>query len=96
MLDFKNLRESIKSLFGDEKLSAEQAETLGKVSGQIDLMEKEAKDFEDKHEELRTKYVALVKNTTFDKPSISDDNDDKPTEKSLMDFLVEEANKRTK
>lgn len=96
MLDFKNLRESIRSLFGDEKLTPEQAETLGKVSGQIDQMEKEVKTFQDNHEELRTKYVELVKNTTFDKPSVSDDNNDKPTEKTLMDFLVEESNKRAK
>ena len=95
MLDFKNLRESIKSLFGDEKLTPEQAETLGKVSGQIDMMEKEVKTFQDSHEELRTKYVELVRNTTIDKPLPSGE-EDKPTDKSLFDFLKEEANKRNK
>jgi len=94
MIDFKNLRDSIKGLFGDN-LTPEQAESVGKVYGTIDNIEKEIKSFEESHETLRTKYVELVKNTTIDKPSVSDDND-KPTEKSLMDFLVEEANKRTK
>ena len=94
MIDFKNLRDSIKGLFGDN-LTPEQAESVGKVYGTIDNIEKEIKSFEESHETLRTKYVELVKNTTIDKPSVSDDND-KPTDKSLMDFLVEEANKRTK
>lgn len=94
MIDFKNLRDSIKGLFGDN-LTPEQAESVGKVYGTIDSIEKEIKSFEESHESLRTKYVELVKNTTIDKPSVSDDND-KPTEKTLMDFLVEESNKRTK
>ena len=95
MLDFKTLRESIKSMFGDDKLTPEQAETLGKVSGQIDNMEKEVKIFEGKHEELRTKYVELVKNTTFDRPNEVAGSDEPKKQKSLQDFLIEEANKRS-
>ena len=58
-------------------------------------MEKEIKSFEESHETLRTKYVELVKNTTIDKPINSEDND-KPTDKTLLDFLIEESNKRSK
>lgn len=93
MLDFNALRESIKSMFG-ESITPEQAETLGKVSGQIDNMEKEVKIFEGKHEELRTKYVELVKNTTFDRPNDSGSDNQPKQQKSLEDFLIEEANKR--
>ena len=92
MIDFKNLRDSIKGLFG-ENLTPEQAESIGKVYGTIDNMEKEIKSFEESHETLRTKYVELVKNTTIDKPI---DSDDKPTDKTLLEFLIEESNKRTK
>ena len=99
MIDFKNLRDSIKGLFGDN-LTPEQAESIGKVYGTIDNMEKEikVKDFPNLrtvYETLRTKYVELVKNTTIDKPINSDDND-KPTDKTLLDFLIEESNKRSK
>ena len=94
MIDFKNLRDSIKGLFGDN-LTPEQAESIGKVYGTIDNMEKEIKSFEESHETLRTKYVELVKNTTIDKQINSDDND-KPTDKTLLDFLIEESNKRSK
>ena len=92
MIDFKNLRDSIKGLFG-ENLTPEQAESIGKVYGTIDNMEKEIKSFEESHETLRTKYVELVKNTTIDKPI---DSDDKPTDKTLLEFPIEESNKRTK
>lgn len=92
MLDFKNLRESIKALFGDEKLTPEQAESLGKISGQIDSMEKEVKDFQDSHETLRAKYVELVKNSSFDKPI--EEHKQEEQEKTLMDYLLEESKKR--
>ena len=95
MIDFKNLRDSIKGLFGDN-LTPEQAESVGKLYGTIDNMEKEIKSFEESHETLRTKYVELVKNTTIDKPINSDDNDKTTEDKTLLDFLIEESNKRTK
>ena len=94
MIDFKNLRDSIKGLFG-ENLTPEQAESIGKVYGTIDNMEKEIKTFEENHETLRTKYVELVKNTTIDKP-VNSDESDKTTDKTLLEFLIEESNKRTK
>lgn len=92
MLNFQKLRESIKDVF-EKDITPDQAEQLGRINACIDSMEEEAKQIDGETEKLRTKYVELVKNTTIDKPMpINEDN--KTSQKSLLDFMKDEANKK--
>ena len=89
-MDFNKIRDLLKGLITDS-IPTEEVEAIGKISGEIDNLEKEEQDFIQKHEDLRKKYIEVIKNSSF-KPSKSDDDNPKP--KSLEDCFQEQIDKR--
>ena len=92
-MDWKKLKASVSGLITD-KTSPEDAEKIAGISSQLDMAEKEEQAFTEKYDGLRAKYVDLVKNTNFP----PEDQKSKPNaqEKTLEDYLKEEANKSKK
>ena len=91
-MDFNKVRELLKGLITDST-PTEDVEKIGKISGEIDNLEKEEQDFLQKHEDLRKKYIEVIKDTNF-KPSKNDE--DNPQPKSLEDCFQEQIDKRKK
>ena len=88
-MDFKELKESLKNAFGSD-LTPEQAETLGSLNAKVEELEKEHEKEAKSHEELRIKYINLVKDTSFNGEPKKQDN---PQPKTMMECLEEERNK---
>ena len=91
-MDFNKVRELLKGLI-DDSTSTEKVEAIGKISGQIDNLEKEDKDFLQKHEELRKKYIDVIKDTSFKGTPKEEGN---PEPKSLEECFQEQIDKRKK
>ena len=88
-MKYEKIREMLKGLITDST-PTEEVEKIGKISGEIDNLEKEDKDFLEKHESLRKKYIEVVKDTSFKEPPKDEEN--KP--KSLEECFQEQINKR--
>lgn len=84
-MDFSKIKDLLKGLIND-KTSTEEAEKIGKISGEIDTLENEQKDFVAKHEELRNKYIEAVKNSSF-KGNPTDEKEEETKPKSFEDCV---------
>ena len=89
-MDFNKVREMLKGLIKDST-PTEDVEEIGKISGEIDNLEKEEQDFLQKHEELRKKYIDVIKDSSF---KVNPKEDDNPQPKSLEDCFQEQIDKR--
>ena len=92
MANYEALREKVKTLLSSKDITPEQAELIGKISGEIDNAEAEDKKFLEKHEELRTKYVELVKSASF--PETPKEKTEETEQHDLAYYLSEEAKKK--
>ena len=91
MANFDKIRAEIETAFKGN-ITTEQAEALGRLKSVVDEAEKEDKDFIQKHEELRVKYIEAVKNQAFvGEPKVKDEEP-----KDLAYYLQKEANKSKK
>ena len=89
-MDFTQVRALLKSLITDST-STEEAEAIGKLSGEIDNLEKQDNEFIQSHEELRRKYIEVIKDTSFaGKPK--EEQEEKP--KTLEECINEQIDKR--
>lgn len=94
MANYEAIREKVKTLLSSKDITPEQAELIGKISGEIDNVEAEDKKFLEKHEELRTKYIDLVKTASF--PETPKEKEKEETEShDLAYFLDEEVKKKS-
>ena len=91
-MDFTQIRQLLKDLITDST-PTEEAEKIGKISGEIDNLEKEEQDFLKAHEDLRKKYIEVIKDTSF-KGAPKEENDPQP--KTLEECFAEEIAKRKK
>ena len=87
MAKYDTIREAIKGVF-DENITPEQAEKLGRINAIIDEAEKKDNEFIAKHEELRTKYINAIKDSSFAGEPKATEQQDEP--KSLEYFLHQE------
>ena len=85
-MDFSKIRNLVKSLVNDNT-STEEAEKIGKISGEIDNLEHEETELVTKHEELRVKYIEAIKNSSFTGEPKEDKTDDQPKPKSFEDCV---------
>ena len=90
MANFEKIREAIKRAF-EGNITPEQAENLGRINAVVDEAEKENNEFVAKHEELRTKYINAIKETSFAGEPKNENQDSEP--KDLAYYLKEEAKK---
>ena len=88
-MDFTQVRELLKGLITDST-STEDVEKIGKISGEIDNLEKADKEFLQSHEELRKKYIEVIKDTSFAGTPKEDD----PKPKTLEECMQEQIAKR--
>ena len=93
MANYEALREKVKTLLTSKDITPEQAELIGKITGEIDNAEAEDKKFLEKHEELRTKYVELVKSASF--PETPKEKNEETEQHDLAYFLNKEAEKKS-
>ena len=89
-MDFNKVRELLKGLITDST-PTEEVEKIGKISGEIDNLEKEEQDFLKSHEDLRKKYIEVIKDTSFKGAPKEEDN---PQPKSLEECFQEQIDKR--
>lgn len=88
-MDFIKIKELLKGLI-TESTSTEEAEKVGAITQEVDNAEKEYAGFVEKHEELRKKYIDVIKDTSFkEKPK-----EENPDPKSLEDCIQEQIAKR--
>lgn len=89
-MDFTQVRELLKGLITDST-STEEVEKIGKISGEIDNLEKQDKEFLQSHEELRKKYIDVIKDSAFiGKPK----EEETPKAKTLEECIQEQLDKR--
>ena len=89
-MDFNQVRELLKGLITDST-STEDVEKIGKISGAIDELEKEELILINSHEDLRKKYIAVIKDTSFQGQPKQEEN---PQPKSLEECMQEVIAKR--
>lgn len=89
-MDFTKVRELLKGLITDST-PTEEVEKIGKISGEIDNLEKEGQDFLKSHEDLRKKYIEVIKDTSFKGAPKEEDN---PQPKTLEECFQEQIEKR--
>lgn len=88
-MDFNKIKELLKGLITDS-MSTEDVEKVGAITQEVDNAEKEYTGFVEKHEELRKKYIDVIKDTSFkEKPK-----EDNPDPKTLEDCIQEQIAKR--
>lgn len=95
MANYEAIREKVKTLLSSKDITPEQAELIGKISGEIDNAEAEDKKFLEKHEELRTKYVELVKTASFPETP-KEKTDEEQEHHDFAWYLEQEAKKKSK
>ena len=88
-MDFTQVRTLLKALITDST-STEEVEAIGKISGEIDNLEKQDKEFIQSHENLRKKYIEVIKDTSFTGKPKEDD----PKPKTLEECMQEQIEKR--
>ena len=87
-MDLNKVRDLIKSLI-TESATDEQLQTFGQITGELENLEKEQANLVEKHEELRKKYIDVIKDVSFnEKPK----DDNKPM--SLEEAIQEQIDKR--
>ena len=88
-MDFTQVRELLKGLITDST-STEEVEKIGKISGELDNLEKQDKEFLQSHEELRKKYIEVIKDSSF----IGKPKEETPKAKTLEECIQEQIEKR--
>ena len=89
-MDFNQVRELLKGLITDST-PTEDVEKIGKISGAIDELEKEELALIDSHEDLRKKYIDVIKDTSFKGQPKQEEN---PQPKSLEECMQEVISQR--
>ena len=89
-MDFNQVRELLKGLITDST-STETVEQIGKINAGIDELEKEELALINSHEDLRKKYIDVIKDTSFKGQPKQDEN---PQPKSLDECMQEVIAKR--
>ena len=89
-MDFTKIKELLKGLITDST-PTEEVEAIGKISGEIDNLEQEEQDFIAKHEELRKKYIEVIKDSNFKGITKEEGN---PQPKTLEECFQEQIEKR--
>ena len=89
-MDFNQVRELLKGLITDST-STEDVEKIGKISGAIDELEKEELTLINSHEDLRKKYIDVIKDTSFKGQPKQEEN---PEPKSLEECMQEIISQR--
>ena len=89
-MDFNQVRELLKGLITDST-STEDVEKIGKMSGAIDELEKEELTLINSHEDLRKKYIDVIKDTSFKGQPKQEEN---PEPKSLEECMQEVISQR--
>lgn len=88
-MDLSKIKEMLKGLINDST-TTEQVEQIGAINQELDNADKEYTDLIAKQEDLRKKYIEVVKDTSFtQKPK---DEPEQP--KSLEDCIQAEIEKR--
>ena len=88
-MDLSKIKEMLKELINDST-TTEQVEQIGAINQELDNAEQEYTDLIAKQEDLRKKYIEVVKDTSFtQKPK---DEPEQP--KSLEDCIQAEIEKR--
>lgn len=88
-MDFNKVRELLKGLITDST-PTEEVEAITKVSVAVDELEKQEQDLIKSHEDLRKKYIEVIKDTSF-KGAPKEDN---PEPKTLEECFQEQIAKR--
>ena len=89
-MDFNQVRELLKGLITDST-PTEDVEKIGKISGAIDELEKEELTLINSHEDLRKKYIDVIKDTSFKGQPKQEEN---PQPKSLEECMQEVISQR--
>lgn len=90
-MDYTQIINTLKSLI-NENTSAEEIETITKVSIDIQSAEKEHNELMDTCESLRQKYIKAIQNSAFpEKP----ESNDPPKAKTFEDCVQEQIDKRS-
>ena len=88
-MDLNKIKEMLKGLI-NESTTTEQVEQIGAINQELDNVNQEYTDLIAKQEDLRKKYIEVVKDTSFaQKPK---DEPEQP--KSLEDCIQAEIEKR--
>ena len=88
-MDLSKIKEMLKELINDST-TTEQVEQIGAINQELENADKEYTDLVAKQEDLRKKYIEVVKDTSFtQKPK---DEPEQP--KSLEDCIQAEIEKR--
>ena len=88
-MDLSKIKEMLKGLINDST-TTEQVEQIGAINQELDNADKEYTDLIAKQEDLRKKYIEVVKDTSFtQKPK---DEPEQP--KSLEECIQQEIEKR--
>ena len=89
-MDFNKVRELLKGLITDST-PTEEVEAITRVSVAVDELEAQEQDLIKSHEDLRKKYIEVIKDTSF-KGAPQEESDPQP--KSLEECFAEEIAKR--
>ena len=89
-MDFNQVRELLKGLITDST-STETVEQIGKINAGIDELEKEELALISSHEDLRKKYIDVIKDTSFKGQPKQEEN---PEPKSLEECMQEVISQR--
>lgn len=87
-MDFNQVRELLKGLITDST-PTEDVEKIGKISGAIDELEKEELTLIDSHENLRKKYIDVIKDTSFKgQPKQEENSQPKSLEECMQEVIA--------
>ena len=89
-MDFNKVRELLKGLITDST-PTEEVEAIGKISGAVDELEKQEQELIQSHENLRKKYIEVIKDVAFKDAPKEEDN---PQPKTLEECFQEQIEKR--
>lgn len=84
-MELTKIRELIKSLITDNATD-EQLQTFGQINGELENIEKQESDLVEKHEELRKKYIEVIKDTSF-KEKLKEDDKPITLEEAIQEQL---------
>ena len=89
-MDFTKIRELLNNLITDST-PTEEVEAITKISVAVDDLEAQEQDLIKSHEDLRKKYIEVIKDTAF-KGAPQEENNPQP--KSLEECFQEQIAKR--
>lgn len=92
MTDISKMIEKVKSLATNSS-STEEVETIGGLVKDLETLNTEREDMTKKHEDLRNKYIDVIKSAPLPNNEVKDDNHDNHP-KSLEDCFNEQIAKR--